>query len=647
MRIPTIKEIRALDARRILEVSIILAGVAALLIFVSALVFDRLKPGHQAIFYDSVVYFRGARDFFLAPGPDSLLRQERPVFAWPLLLFYRLIGADPSIDRLYLDNLLLGLAGVLGAMIWIARVAMPDQAARTSVWTTLCAFALFCCFSPVPRAGAHFTGDVLSVAACLGLAACAMSWLARARPGIGVSAALAALFAYGINVKIVFIPWALAWMALLWGFSARAGRLRRPEHRKRIIAVTAAASFLAWVSCPTGLWLFIERTYFANEVLDDFVRQSTMLESLLWYPIELHRNLPAVQLALFVSLLAYLAFVGLRDRKRLLESARPLGALWVSWFLAVAVVGVFVRAKEARTFLFLFPAFFILAIVTAARASERRRGERVGLAIGALVGLVASIPTLHRPFIGMPFETIESSGALGIHSAIQQDANPSTGSVTVLLLQKAGVLNPGAFNVLPSALGTLRAPVPMRPALVAHDQTARYGMFGVPGGIPMGFFWSNYILHCPERGSRCVSGNPATRRISDRITENDADFMEGLTRVARIATPYGPIEILRRDRMPRARTFLRIVNELLATDELNLWNYPFVLAASRLDSSGALKSAEAAYREAIRSGRMPGYFLHARGFEWGRAFLAGDQRALGQIRYPRFFERQQACRSGS
>ncbi|HUP57459.1 MAG TPA: hypothetical protein VM598_08405, partial [Bdellovibrionota bacterium] len=630
MRIPTVKQ-------RILETSIILAGVAALLVFVSALVFGRLEPGHQAIFYDSAVYFQGARDFFLAPSQSSLLRQERPVFAWPLLLFYRLIGADPTIDQLFLHNLLLGLAGVLGAMIWTARIAMPGAAARTALWTALCAFALFCSFSPVPRAGAHFTGDVLSVAACLGLAACAMSWLARPRPGFGVSAALAALFAYGINVKIVFIPWALAWMALLWGFSARAGR-------PRIIAVTAAASFLAWVSWPSGLWSFIERTYFANEVLDDFVRQSTLLESLLWYPIELHRNLPSVQLAFLVSLVAYLAVVAVRDRKRFLESARPLGALWVTWFLAVAVVGVFVRSKEARTFLFLFPAFFILAILTAARASDRRRGERVGLAIGALVGLVASIAHLHRPFIGMPFETIESSGALGIHSAIQRDANSSTGLVTLSLLQKAGVLNPVTFNYLPSALGTLGAPVSMRPALAAHDQTARYGMFGVPGGIPLGFFRSNYILHCPVPGSQCMSGNPATQRISARLSENDTTFMEGLTRVARIATPYGPVEILRRDRMPRARTFVRIVNELLATDELNLWNYPFVLAASRLDSSGALKSAEAAFREAIRSRPMPRYFLQARGLEWARAFLAGDQRALGQISYPRFFERQEPGR---
>src|SRR4051794_40235654 len=114
---------RNLRYRKIVEASAQVLGIAPALLFLVVMIVARLRPGHQPIFYDSAVYFEGAKHFYTSPALRSLVGQERPVFSWPLLLFYRLIGADPSFNQLCLHNLLFSLSLTLLAMIWVARMA--------------------------------------------------------------------------------------------------------------------------------------------------------------------------------------------------------------------------------------------------------------------------------------------------------------------------------------------------------------------------------------------------------------------------------------------------------------------------------------------------------------------------------------------
>ncbi len=574
-------------------------------------------PEHRTVFWDLNVYYMDAARFFVAPTLESLQQVSRPLFSLPALLILKVSGAALTYPRAVAVNAAFYHCLLLGAVAFYARQARVH-------WSE--AGVALSCFLALPQVSDNsiqLYGDVACTALIV-LFAALLLWARRGEyrsPWRIIWVGIVLAFSFQLKPFLTLVFGLLLFVFLLQAV------VSPPELGWKRGAFVFCLGLLAvgtmgLLIYPRNLPVLMAELHYSNEVLKYWASKDDIFHSWFWIPfLILTEFCIPVSLVLFYGLaVSFVEAAGFQfDRfkrrglfpwlKGFLE--REEFALPIATLLIAFGASFFLKAKGARTFLFLLLLFPLFAASATKWTAERRGRTRLWrfacLFIVAFNGISLVFQLVPFPEIASPFiaegqsrqagpspitNTYEQAGIPELYALIEADwrrAPWPSERPTIFFPHSSYRYNESVFNSFACQRLEIRGFMPPdceSPPLVSSSALFRLGGYGKSGGIPKEFFAADYMVVVKGQEIGHLRGTTEfyNRLFSNRILLENPVFMEGLIKIAEFKNVLGhEIRLYRRDEPVPLANFARMVGRIASQDSENLWNIPLVASALRAD----------------------------------------------------------------
>jgi hypothetical protein len=289
--------------------------------------------------------------------------------------------------------------------------------------------------------------------------------------------------------------------------------------------------------------------------------------------------------------------------------------VWGPWLLMQLYISFVVRQKDIRVFLFLFVFLFVFFPLSIDRAIKPRQKWieyliTVLIAINTFIAISLTFPKNLHSFLSMKPNLSQRkliSGEFSNHPLTYEEAKIDdifqlvradclkrkncSSSFPSVFLPHASRINSSVFTDYSLFVRKDSKPISeWTPSWKIQSGLFRFGGWFFSGGIPASFFNSNYIVFYSSISEFQLAedGELYNRVFHEQLTKKTPFFLDGLEEIAKLDSALGPIHILRRDHIPSATSFIKIVDLFQNIDPDNWWNHPFLDAVDKLQKNSSV-----------------------------------------------------------
>lgn len=581
----------------------------------------QITDGTPVLLWDQFGYYMDAVKCYQNFSLDSIRNVERPLFSLPSIAILRSLSIHLNSVILIICNDLIYLAVFIGSVFWI--VSLLNQSLLTPVLTLSIIWAVPQFYDLL----IDLWGDVPTAAWVLLYTATLIFTVNRGFSVLGCLL-LGLVAAIGLQVKPIFIFYLVIATGVIFFCTII-------NYWKKLLSLDFWLKIAACCGCflvsfltvnhfifPRKLFQLIADLKYNNEVLGYWQTQEGIYNTWLWFINVLGKNftLPvvillaiAVGIALTRSISKFYRVILDREMSVLkIIHLDIYSHLVLVLLICIIYISLFVRSKEFRSVFFLFPLTILMGTIYIDKLLSNRRKLFAVLTVFLvslhLIFMIAwSKPnsifsfTRHLFFnlarkefstnfaVTTPIDTYEK---LGIDKSIAfLESQRSGGKIaTVFITHSSWRYNDAVFVAYYLSRHSF-APRSSFPDIGLRFRTSafNFGGWGVDGGIPKIFFNSDYILTLPEheygafKNRKIEVYNFSTK---EALARQEPEFMDGLSKVYSQKNGVDEtITIYRRDHLPSAANFVKIVSHYVKADPHNLFNVPFIYAALQIDPS--------------------------------------------------------------
>lgn len=599
------------------------------------------------VYWDEFAYYLDAVKIFDSfnldlPGINSLIESlqhpVRPVFSWLAVVLLKLTGGtfnyqlNVAINTI-LYQLILAFS-VFYVLKWLGSSPITIITALSTIW----AMPVFCELSLV------LMGDV-AVAAWIILFTAGILAVKNKSHRLLKTFLLGIIAALGLQTKPIFLMYFVAMIVCLATLKLaeiiflEGGGYKVAIRQILPVATVLTVTFLSlgYLFYPRGLRGLISELAYNNETLGYWVSQTGIFNSFLWFPTVVFNEIsiiPAFILSLtLLSSLIYLLknnLIGVNKKygnsiKYLLVTIcySRSSLLFLTFVLLVFYASFLINFKDSRTLFFLLPIFIYLSFYFLERLSHNANPKTeviykfliISILLINLNNTIAwsnqlakiSFPSVNKyldisnlrfdsenPLLNYnKFATYEKLSILNVLEVIEKDCKPGCtekNPTSVFIPHSSSRYNESVFESyrylnhdFNKSFTLSDVDIPFK----FFNQIFNYGGWGADGGIPKKLFTAKYIVLVKNYFQGHLSGNAEVynKLVAKKMSADSPEFIDGLSKLSEIPNQLGDnIIVYKRQKLPSANNFVKIVQTLSESDPNNLWNVPFIYAALEINS---------------------------------------------------------------
>lgn len=576
--------------------------------------------------------FQGAKGLI-----EALQHPVRPVFSWLAVTLLKLTGGTLNYQLLIAINTIFYQIILAFSVYYVLKWLKSSPLTIITALSTIWAMPVFGELSFI------LMGDV-AVAAWIILFTAGILAVQNESNRLLKAFFLGVIAALGFQTKPIFFMY---FVTIIGCFAAlllaNTIFLRRSSYKLAIRQILPVATIftltflsLGYVLYPRGIRGLISDLAYNNEALGYWVSETGVFNSYLWFPTVLFNEISVIP-AFILSLTIINSLVRLLKNPLSLGENRKINniinhffiticsnratLLFLPFIIIVIYSSFLVKSKDSRTFFFLLPIFIYLSfyLIDKIGCSTRFNQQIYNfLLLSILLINLNNTLTWSRelthislPIFNQYFDfprlqlyskspiinnnnlnTYEKLAILDVLEVIEKDCQPgctqqsptsvflphSSSRYTESVFESYRYINTD-FN---ESLAVSDIKIPFK----FFTGRFNYGGWNEQGGIPKNFFTANYVVLVKNYLKGHLSGNTEVynKLIAKNMSAEQPEFIDGLVKISEIRNRIGDnIIVYKRQKLPSANNFVKIVKTLIASDPNNLWNVPFIYAALQIN----------------------------------------------------------------
>jgi hypothetical protein len=620
----------------VLRIGLVMFSIQSIL-FLAYITSRYVSAEMPLVIWDEYAYYVDAKNVFLHFGWDALKSMQnstRPVFAWFSIFLMKILSLGLNYQLLSLMNTVF-YHSVLGISIYYIL-----QATNCHLLTIIAAVSTLYSMPSFFKLSTTLLGDVPTASWVVLFSACLVA-IQKPSKTFLKAFILGIVAALGFQTKPIFILYFILTTACFtltnFNFINCFDNKKYQHIIYKIlpplgIFIISFCSLLYFVY-PLNLNKLIAELSYNNETLAYWVSAQGIFNSYLWFI-----NVVFNEIAIIPALILSLSFLGgpinfmknlpsLMNQQNFVKNI--LGKLqqttqhkilfiWLSFITITLYVSFFVKSKDARASFLLFPIFIILsfyAIDWISRLSKFNQKIYTFLILSILLFNLANTASwsakisswlplnLFNTYLNLEkfqfytntavvinIDTYQNLGVEDVLKAIEKDCQPSclTKPASVLIPHGSSRYNLNGFLSF-STVNQNIYPDHQNKNEIFNFTTALFnlGGWGLDGGIPKSFFTANYIILVKNNlvlGGLAGNTEVYNKALATELSATNQEFIDGLVAIHETRNRVGDtIIVYKREKLPSADNFVKIVQKLSLIDPNNLWNTPFIYAALQIN----------------------------------------------------------------